>query len=114
MKELSRFVKEEFAKTNLFDGGVYVDTLEEAKQLVVRVNMGERPNITFRSSYIKDYFISRLSEYRPDLNVVNCNCTVDRFYENHFGGLLVFDNVRKCGHLEIIEEVKQYNCVIIC
>ena len=114
MKELSRFVKEEFIKSDLFDKGVYVDTLDDVSRLVVRVTIGEQMNITFRSSYLKDYFISCLRGIRPYLNVINCNCTVDRFYENNFGGLLVFDNIKKCGHLEIIETIKQYKGVIIC
>lgn len=114
MNELSRFVKEEFIKTDIFEKGELVETLDDVNRVVVRVTIGEHINITFRSSYLKDYFISRVRDIRPDLNVINCNCTIDRFNENNFGGLLVFDNIKKCGHLEIIETIKQYKGVIIC
>jgi hypothetical protein len=114
MKELSRFVKEEFLKNDLFEGGVFVTTLEEVDHMVSRVSAGECISITFRSSSLKDYFLDSLYGIRPDLNVVNCNCTVDRFNENTFDGLLIFNNVRKCGHLPIIEMVKKHKGVIIC
>jgi hypothetical protein len=114
MKELSRFVKEEFLKNDLLDDKVTVNTLDEADDMVVRVSIGECVTIAFSSSSLKDYFFDSLYGVRPDLNVVNCNCTVDRFNENSFDGLLVFNNVKKCGHLQIIEMVKKHKGVIIC
>lgn len=114
MKELSRFVKEEFLKNDLFEDRVSVDTLEAADDVVYRVSAGERMSIMFRSSSLKDYFFDSLYSVRPDLNIVNCNCTVDRFNENTFDGLLVFNNVKRCGHLQIIEMVKKHKGVIIC
>lgn len=114
MKELSKFVKEEFIKNDLFEHGEYVNTLEDADRMVDKVSIGEYVNITFRSSSLKDYFLDSLYGVRPDINVINCNCTVDRFNENEFGGLLIFNNIKKCGHLEIIEMVKKHKGVIIC
>lgn len=114
MKDLARFVKEEFNKSELFENGVYVENLDDVKSVITRIIVGEQLKITFQSSHIKDHFISRLRGVHPDLNVINCNCTIDRFYENNFDGVIVFDNVKKCGHPEIIEVVKQYNGVIIC
>jgi hypothetical protein len=114
MKDLSRFVKEEFVKNDLFKNVECITTLEDVHKVVARIIIGEHLNVSFKLSYLKDYFISRIKGMRTDVNVINCNCTLDRFHENNFGGLIIFDNIKKCGHLEIIEMVKQYNSVIIC
>lgn len=116
MKNLSAFVKDEFIKNQLFDNSVYVSTIEEAEHLVAEVNYGKYVNIVFKNSNIKEYFINNLYTKRPNANIINCNCTLDRFYEHNLGnlnGIIVFDNVKKCKHAEIIEEIQKHKSILI-
>lgn len=114
MKDLSEFVKDEFIKNHLFDESVYISTTDEADDLVSDVSYGRYVNIVFKNSSIKEYFIDKLNTHRPDANIINCNCTIDKFYENNFDGLLVFNNIKKCKHLQIIEDLQNYKGILIC
>ena len=114
MKDLSTFVRDEFLKNRLFDEGVYISTIDEADKIISEVSYGRYVNIVFEHSGLKDYFINNLHTHRPDINVINCNCTVNKFYENNFDGLLIFNNVKKCKHAEIVEEIKKHKGIMIC
>ena len=114
MKDLSTFVRDEFLKNHLFDEGVYISTIDEADKIISEVSYGRYVNIVFEHSGLKDYFINNLHTQRPDINVINCNCTVNKFYENDFDGLLIFNNVKKCKHNEIVEEIKKHKGILIC
>jgi hypothetical protein len=114
MRELSRFVKDKFTLNGLFEDSVHVNTIEEVDDIVSEVGCGNYMNIVFKNSSLKDYFLDSLYSVRPDMRIINCNCTVDRFNENEFHGLLVFNNVNKCGHHEIIEELKNHKGILIC
>lgn len=114
MKELSKFVKDEFIKNSLFEQGVYVDTIDKVNNLVYEISCGRYVNLIFQNSSLKDYFFDRLYCVRPEMNVINCNCSLDRFNENTFDGLLLFDNVKKCRYTEIIEQIKTHKGILIC
>lgn len=115
MKDLSTFVKDEFVKNHLFDEGVYISTIDDADKIISEISYGKYVNIVFEHSGLKDYFINALHTARPDINVINCNCSIDKFYENDFScGLLIFNNVKRCKHPEIIEELKKYKGILIC
>lgn len=114
MKDLSTFVRDEFLKNHLFDEGVYISTIDEADKIISEVSYGRYVNVVFEHSGLKDYFINNLYTQRPDINVINCNCTVNKFYENDFDGLLIFNNVKKCKHTEIVEEIKKHKGILIC
>ena len=117
MKDLSSFVKDEFIKKALFEEGLFIDSIEETESLVSEVGCGKYVNIFFKSSSLKDIFIDRLSIIRPDVTIINCNCSVDKFYENDIEsikGLIIFNNIKKCKHSEIIESIKKYKGVLIC
>lgn len=114
MRELARFVKDKFVLNGLFENGVRVNTIEEVDKVVGDISCGMYMNIIFKNSSLKNYFFDSLYNVRPDMKVINCNSTVDRFNENVFDGLLVFDNIGKCGHHEIVEELKNYKGILIC
>lgn len=117
MKDLSSFVKDEFIKKALFEEGLYVNTLAETEQLVSEVSYGKFVNIVFKNTGMKDLFIDKLLTARPDTNIINCNCSLDKFNElniNNLSGLLVFNNVKKCKHPEIIEAIKTNKGILIC
>lgn len=114
MKDLSTFVKDEFLKKHLFNESVYISTIDEADKIISEVSYGKYVNIVFKHSGIKDYFINNLHTQRPDINVINCNCSLDVFCANNFDGLLVFNNVNKCKHCEILEDIQKYKGILIC
>ena len=117
MKNLSVFIKDEFIKKNVdtfFENSICIETIEQANQAVLDVTYGNYANIVFTNSVVKDRFIERLSTYQQDINVINCNCTVDSFFENSFDGFLVFNNLKRCKHAEIIEEIKKHKAILIC
>lgn len=117
MKSLSTYANDTFIKYTLyelFESHEYVDDIDKINRLINEVNYGKTPKIVFKNSYLKEYFISNLYTVRPDINVVNCNCSIDRFYENNFGGLLIFNNVKHCKHSEIIEEIQKHKCLLLC
>lgn len=114
MRELSTFVKDEFLKTKLFEEGLYINDFSEANDLAHKANYGETFNVVFSNTNLKEYFLDTLSTARPELNVINCNSSVDRFFENEFSGLIVFDNIKKCKDTKILEEIKKYKAILIC
>lgn len=117
MKDLSIFVKDEFVKKALFEEGLYVNTMTETEKLVSEVSYGKYVNVVFKNSGMKDVFIDKLLTARPDANIINCNCSLDKFNElniNNLSGLLVFNNIKKCKHSEIIEAIKNYKGIMIC
>lgn len=117
MKDLLDFVKNEFNKKALFEEGLLVDTIAETEKLVSEVSYGKYVNIVFKNSSMKDIFIDKLLTARPDANIINCNCSLDKFSElniNNLSGLLVFNNIKKCKHSEIIETIKNYKGIMIC
>jgi hypothetical protein len=114
MKKLSDFVKDEFIKKQLFEEGLYINSFDEVNVVVNNINNGEYKNIIFENTYLKERFLSRLKMLRPDYNLINCNSSTNRFFENDFNGLIVFDNIKKCKDKEILEEIKKYKAVLIC
>jgi hypothetical protein len=54
-----------------------------------------------------------LSTARPDINVINCNSSIDSFLENDFTGLLVYNNLKHCKYKEIIEMINKHKGIII-
>ena len=118
MKSLSTFIKDESVKANVdkfFENHICIDTIELADQMALKMSYGSYANLVFINSQTKNYFIDRLQAYRQDVNVINCNCTIDRFLENSFDGFLVFNNLKRCQHTEIIEEIKKHKkTVLLC
>lgn len=117
MKNLSIFIKDEFIKENinrLFENSICIETVEEANIAVSNINRGSCANIIFTSSLVKDRFLDKLKTYRTDVNIINCNSTVSSFFENNFGGFLVFNNLTRCKHAEIIEEIKKHKAILLC
>ena len=117
MKNLSIFIHDEFIKKDidkLFENNICIDTIEKATDIAVGILYGNYANIIFTNSNVKERFLDKLATVKPDANIINCNCTVDRFFENDFTGFLVFNNLKKCHHKEIIEEIKKHNAILLC
>lgn len=116
MKNLSVFIYDKFIKKDidkLFENCICIDTIEEAIDAAINTLYGNYANIVFTNSVIKDRFLDKLSTIHLNINVINCNCSVDRFFENDFTGYLVFNNLKKCHSKEIIEEINKYKNKIL-
>ena len=117
MKNLSKFIKDEFVKQHIdefFNNGICIETIEQANQVALDISYGSYANIVFTNSLVKERFIERLTVLYSDINVINCNCTVNRFLENNFDGFLVFNNLKRCQHAEIIKEIKKHKAILLC
>jgi hypothetical protein len=114
MKELSDFVKNEFAKKQLLEDYKFIDSIEGVDNIISSLNCGIYDNFKFKTSNLKDYFIDKLTTSRPEANIINCNCSIDSYFENNFYGLIIFNNVGRCKHKEIIEDIKTYKAIKIC
>lgn len=117
MKNLSTYIRDSFIKYSLcemLESHEYVESIEQASKLINEVNYGKTCNLIFKNSHIKEYFIDNLHTVRPDINVINCNCSIERFYENDFNGLLIFNNVKHCKHKEIVEEIQKHKGILLC
>lgn len=114
MKELSDFVKNEFIKQQLFENCIYVDTIEGVNEVINSLNRGIYLNIKFKTTNLKEYFIDQITTSRPESNIINCNCSVNSYFENTFNNLIIFNNLGKCKHQEILKDVEKYKAIKIC
>lgn len=116
MKSLSTFIKDEYAHSavnRLFKECVYVNSMDIAERTAKDICYGRRCNIVFENSIYKNRFINVLTTLKPDINVINCNCSVDSFFENDFNGFLVFNNLKYCNNKEIINEITTRKGILI-
>lgn len=116
MKNLSMFIKDEFVKNSidkLFENCIYADTLDESEQLVRKISQGEYINIVFNNTMSKNHFIDELNTVCPDIKVINCNCTEDTFFDNDFHGTLVFNNLKHCKSMEIINKIRNHKSILL-
>ena len=114
MKQLSEYIKDEFIKNKFFENSIYVKDVVTADSLAYDVSIGKIFNVVFDNFALKEHFFDTLSSDNRNLNIINCNSTIDRFFENDFSGLLVFDNIKKCKDSKILEEIKKYKAILIC
>lgn len=117
MKNLSVFIRDEFVKKDIdkfFENSICIDTIEQANKMALNVSYGAYANFVFENTACKNIFIDKLNMVRNDINVINCNCTINSFFENDFSGFLVFNNLKHCQHKEIIEEIKKQKGILLC
>jgi hypothetical protein len=108
MRELSDFVKNEFAKKQLMENYTLIESIEGVDKIINALNCGLYMNIKFKTSNLKDYFIDKITTSRPESNIINCNCSIDSYFENQFNGLIIFNNINKCHYIEILEDINKY------
>jgi hypothetical protein len=117
MNNLSTFINDKFIENNInsfFENSTYIDSIELAEKAVKDVCCGYVTALVFENSVFKNRFMSNLATMKPNINIINCNCSADSFSENTFNGFLVFNNLKFCHHKEIIEEIKKHKGVLIC
>lgn len=116
MKSLSTFIKDEYAHSaidDMFKECVYVNSMNIAERAAKDICYGNMFNLVFENSVYKNRFINVLTTLKPDINIINCNCSINSFFENDFNGFLVFNNLKHCNHKEIINEIKSHKGILI-
>jgi hypothetical protein len=116
MKTLFTFIKDSFVAVGvnkLFENCICIDTMDAVDDVVSDISCGKYASIVFKNSIIKNRFFDMLSTARPDINVINCNSSIDSFLENDFTGLLVYNNLKHCKYKEIIEMINKHKGIII-
>ena len=112
MVDLKTYIKLGHFKDNM---GLYenVKSLDEAESCAYRVLIGERFNIVFDYSYLKNHFFEVLQS-NLDVTIINCDSKQDRFNEEVelTEGLVVFDHINKCSNPEVINKTKDK--ILIC
>jgi hypothetical protein len=114
MRELSEFVKNEFAKKQILEDYKFVDSIEGVDKMISSLNCGIYENIKFKTSSLKDYFIDQITTVRPETNIINCNCSIESYFENNFSGLIIFNNISRCKYQEILEDITNYKAIRLC
>lgn len=109
MKDLSNFVKTEFVKKQIFEKYIFIDTIESVDEVINTLNSGIYMNLKFKTSSLKNHFIDKITTIRPESNFINCNCSIERYYENEFRDLLIFNNISKCKYEEILNDINKYD-----
>lgn len=93
---------------------IEIETVEDAKKYGVMIICGRRPGILrFQSSITKQYFFSLIKQYIPDVNIINCDSSEDRFENDikhlHENDVVVFDNIHKCPHFSSHDHLSMKN-----
>ena len=90
-----------------------VSTLDEAEKYAYRVILGERENILFEYSYLKNHFYDVLQGI-INIVVINCDSKPDRILKEieDSNGLVIFDNIGKLSDKDILKRVKDK--ILVC
>lgn len=114
MINLSDFIKCDFLKESLKKNGVLIKDVSDVKAYVFDLTEGLQKNVIFENSQLKDYLFECLKENDVKFDIINCNATEERFFEN-FGNnnLRIYNNVGKCKSLEILKVIQNNSGIII-
>jgi hypothetical protein len=115
MKNLSVYIRDEFVKKlidKLFDHCISIDTIEDVEDTISTI-IYKPCSIVCKNSIIKQRLLDELSTSCPEINIINCNCSIEKFFDNNFSGFLVFDNLKRCQFSEIIEEIKKHKAILL-
>lgn len=113
---LTKYLKVESIKELIGDNYVYIDSLDSAEQIAHSIAQNELTNIVFESSVIKNRFFSELKRMRPDVTIICCTSTLQRFKRNveESSDLIIYNNINKCENSDILNIIKENKGVFVC
>lgn len=118
MKNLSTFIKDKIQSLHLLekDDVIVINNIDEAECAASSVCCGNLINekLVFNTTTLKNIFLENVMIHCSNAKIINCNCSIDRFYNNDFDGLLIFNNLLQCKHQDILNEIKNYKGIFIC
>ena len=115
--DLNTYMKCDFIKESFNKSYNIVDSIELAEDYAYKIRNGEKLNLLFETSYIKEHFFSTLREFDIDMKIINCNCNYERFLEDfnpNDKSLYIYNNVNNCKDLNILNQIKENNGILIC
>lgn len=73
------------------------------------------PNIIFEDYELKTYFYAKISDYNIEYKYINCNSSIERFFEDiQTDKLILFNNINNCKDSDILKIIKNTPGIIIC
>lgn len=115
--DLNTYIKCDFIKKSFKESYNIVDSIDLAEEYAKKIRNGEKLNLLFETSYIKEHFFSTLREYDVNIKIINCNCNYDRFLEDfneNDKSLCIYNNVNNCKDLDILNIIKENKGLLIC
>ena len=115
--DLNTYIKCDFIKESFNKSYNIVDSIELAEEYAKKIINGDRLNLLFETSYIKEHFFTTLKDYNVDMKIINCNCNYDRFLEDFNSNeksLFIYNNINNCKDLNILNIIKENKGILIC
>ena len=114
MIDLSTFIKCDFLRESLKENGILIKDASDVRAYVLDLTEGLQKNVIFENSQLKDYLFEYLREQGIQYEIVNCNATEERFFENfNTNHLRIYNNVGKCKSQEILKIIQNNSGIII-
>lgn len=115
LQDLSSFIKTDFVLQELRKSCRVVSSIEEANAYALDISQGQYDNVIFEKSNLKNYCFAKIREL-VDVNIVNCNSSLQRFCESISEGahVTIFDNVNKCHDADILNLVVNKKGILVC
>ena len=83
--------------------------------IINNIHLNNSHNILFEDHSLKNYFYSKLDEYGFNYKYVNCNSSIERFFNDIDPNKLnIFNNINICNDKDIIKIIKNTPGILIC
>lgn len=91
------------------------DELDVDVFIVNDIYLNSSYNLLFEYPSLKNYFYSKLDEYGFNYKYVNCNSSLERFFNDIDPDKLnIFNNINACNDKDIIKIIKNTPGILIC
>lgn len=113
MIKLSAFIQSMDIHKELEKNHSYISSIAEADAYAMDVQSGVWNNVIFENTSLKAYTFDKIQTL-CDVNIINCNSTLERFCESLSDGLNIFDNIDKCKNEDILCIVLNNKGILSC
>lgn len=116
MINLDNFIKIDFIKKSMMKSCRYITNENEVTSYVFDLLDGHYSNAIFETSNLRRRFFEEINYRDIDVNVVNCDSSLERFCEslNENSPLIIFNNVNRCHDTNILDIVRNTKSILIC
>lgn len=84
-----------------------INDYDEVDFILFDIEYNTYLNLQFKNNNIKNYFLSQLNKLNINTNLINCNSSIERFYNDYQkDGLKIFFNMDLCKDFDILKIVK--------
>lgn len=116
MINIDKYIKNTTIKEVFKENYKLIETFEDIDCFIYNIQMNKKLyNLLFSNHSLKNYMYSKLDEYCIEYNYINCNSSIERFFNDiQNDGIKIFDNINNCQNEDIIKIIKNTAGVIIC